>query len=270
MLATRDYAELLLEHHDAARMLPPITASDPSFDVARGYEVLAAIIERRKAQGWQPVGRKIGFTNHTIWQRYGVDRPLWAHVWTKTVHYARAGSAVLPLSGLTQPRIEPEVVFKLRAPLPASDDPLALLASIEWIAPGFEIVQCHFPGWKFAAADCTADSGLHGALVIGTPLAVNADNRVALAALLPTFELTLARDGKGVDRGVGSNVLGSPVNALAHLARLLATQPWASPLASGEVITTGTVTDAWPVKAGETWQSHYGSLPIEGLRLCFE
>jgi len=35
------------------------------------------------------------------------------------------------------------------------------------------------------------------------------------------------------------------------------------------VITTGTVTDAWPVAHGETWRSDYGSLGIEGLVLRF-
>ena len=33
------------------------------------------------------------------------------------------------------------------------------------------------------------------------------------------------------------------------------------------MITTGTITDAWPVAAGETWTSDYGELGIEGLTL---
>ena len=64
-------------------------------------------------------------------------------------------------------------------------------------------------------------------------------------------------------------MLGGPLNALAHLGQVLAGQPRFAPLASGEIVTTGTVTDAWPVKRGETWQSHYGSLGVEGLRLRF-
>jgi 2-oxo-3-hexenedioate decarboxylase len=105
--------------------------------------------------------------------------------------------------------------------------------------------------------------------VVGTPLAVTAANRADLVSRLPSFELRLARDGAGVDRGVGSNVLGGPLNALAHLVRVLAGQPRFAPLASGEIVTTGTITDAWPVKRDETWQSHYGSLGVEGLQLRF-
>src|SRR5262249_28418139 len=154
------------------------------------------------------------------------------------------------LAGLVQPRIEPEVAFKLAAPLPLTDDPEAILACVEWIAPSFEIVQSHFPDWKFTAADCTAAFGLHGALVIGTPTAVTPANRARLAAVLPTFKLQLRHGDTLVETGVGANVLGSPALALAHLARVVASQAWAPRLAAGEVITTGTVTDAWPVAAG--------------------
>ena len=177
--------------------------------------------------------------------------------------------AALALAPFVQPRIEPEVVFKLKSPLPVTDDALAALDSVEWIAPGFEIVQSHFPNWKFAAADCTAAFGLHGALVIGTPLAVTDRNRAALAAALPGFALTLRRAGAVIDTGVGANVLDSPALALVHLARVLARQPQFPPLTAGEIITTGTITDAWPVAPGETWTSDYGALGLPGLTLAF-
>jgi 2-oxo-3-hexenedioate decarboxylase len=270
MTDLKPIADALIAAYDTATTLPPITASAPEFSVADGYAVLHDIETRRRAQSWTAVGRKIGFTNRTIWPRYGVYQPMWAHVWTRTVHFARDGKATLPLNGLVQPRIEPEVVFKLKGSVPLADDAAAVLASVEWMAPGFEIVQSHFPDWKFAAADCTAAFGLHGALVIGAPLAVTDANRAALAAALPAFELTLSRGDIVIDRGVGANVLGSPALALAHLARLLADQPQSPKLAAGEIITTGTVTDAWPIAAGEVWSSDYGALGIKGLALSFE
>jgi 2-oxo-3-hexenedioate decarboxylase len=269
VVSTTDIADALIACQDCAGTIDPITRSDPAFDVLRAYDVLAAINARREAAGWVPIGRKIGFTNHTIWERYGVYQPMWAPVWSQTVHFAERGAATLPLAGFVRPRIEPEVVFKLRTAPPPSEDPMELIAAVEWIAAGFEIVQSVFPDWRFAAADCTAASGLHAALLVGTPLAVTLSNREELVARLPTFELTLARDGGGVDRGTGSNVLGSPLNALAHLIRVLAGQPHFAPLAAGEIVTTGTVTDAWPVRRGETWESRYGSLGVEGLRLRF-
>src|ERR1041385_5495464 len=270
MADLKPIADALIAAYDTATTLPPITASAPDFSVADGYAVLQDIETRRRAQGWKAAGRKIGFTNRTIWPRYGVYQPMWAHVWTHTVHFAQDGKATLPLNGLVQPRIEPEVVFKLKGPVPPTDDAAAVLACVEWMAPGFEIVQSHFPDWKFAAAACPAAFGLHGALVVGAPLAVTDANRAALAAALPAFELTLSRGDVVIDRGVGANVLGSPALALAPLARPLANQPQAPKLAAGEIVTTGTITDAWPVRPGETWSSDYGALGIDGITLNFE
>jgi 2-oxo-3-hexenedioate decarboxylase len=263
-------ASRLISAYDNATQIVPITTTDPAFDVATAYDVLREIEKRRRiTQGWRPVGRKIGFTNRTIWSRYGVYQPMWAHIWAHSVHFAHEGRASLALGEFVQPRIEPEVVFKLKAAVPPTNDPQAVLACIDWVAPGFEIVQSHFPDWKFEAADCTAAFGLHGALVVGTPIALTERNRAAIAAGLPTFTLTLRRGRTIVDRGVGANVLGSPVFALVHLARVLATQPQFPPLEGGEIVTTGTVTDAWPVAAGETWASDYGALGLGGVTLTF-
>jgi len=260
-------ADRLIAAHDRGTMLAPITQDFLDFSVADAYAVLAEIEARRRAQGWQAVGRKIGFTNTTIWPRYGVYQPMWAHVWAHTVHYATDGHATLSLQSLVQPRIEPEVVFGLRGPLPLTEDPSAVLARVQWVAPAFEIVQSHFPDWKFKAPDCTAAFALHGALAVGTPVAVTQANRAALAKMLPTFELTLSRGDGVIDRGVGANVLGGPALALAHLGRVLAGLPQFPPLAAGEIVTTGTITDAWPVVAGETWTSDYGELGLAGLTL---
>lgn len=269
MPSTNEIAALLIDCQDRARSLPPITQSDAGFDVQRAYEVLALISAHREAQGWRSVGRKIGFTNRTIWERYGVYQPMWAPVWSTSVHFAVNGRAKLPLAGFIEPRIEPEVVFKLAASPPATEDAGRLLEAVDWIAPGFEIVHSVFPGWKFAAPDCTAASGLHGALVVGAPVALTPRNRAAVADKLSVFELTLSRNGVAVERGLGSNVLGSPVNALAHLIGVLAGQPQFEPLARGELVTTGTITDAWPVSSGEVWSSDYGTLGVEGLTLEF-
>jgi 2-keto-4-pentenoate hydratase len=59
--------------------------------------------------------RKLGFTNTTIWSRYGVSAPLWAHLWAHTVRSAKNDEASLNLVPFVQPRIEPEVVFTLSA-----------------------------------------------------------------------------------------------------------------------------------------------------------
>jgi 2-keto-4-pentenoate hydratase len=53
------------------------------------------------------------------------------------------------------------------------------------------------------------------------------------------------------------------------LARAVAGQPQFPQLAAGEIVTTGTVTDAWPIKPGEVWSSDYGALGLAGMTLGF-
>jgi 2-oxo-3-hexenedioate decarboxylase len=261
-------ASELIHAYDSATMLAPLTRRHRGFDVAAAYAVRGEIDARRRAQGWRSAGRKIGFTNRTLWPRYDIWDPLWAHVWAHTVRFT-GPRATLKLEAMVQPRIEPEVVFRLKAPVPPSADARQVLRCVEWLAPGFEIVQSHFPDWKFAAPDCTAAFGLHAALLVGTPVEVTDANRDALAEALPRFRLTLSQADTLVDRGTGSDVLDSPALALVHLARVLATQPQFAPLTAGEVITTGSLTDAWPVRPGETWTSDYGELGIGGLTATF-
>lgn len=260
-------AEELVDLHDKPRLIPPFTDRRPDLTPAQGYQAAAALHGRRLAAGWQPVGRKIGFTNRTIWHRYGVHEPIWGTVYDRTLIQAEDNRATVPLGGLAQPRIEPEICFGLRD-APSSSDPEAVLRGIEWVAHSVEIVQCHHPDWKFRLPDTTAANGLHGRLVVGQRVAIGSFPN--LAAALPAVKVLLKRGDEVIDRGVGSNVLDSPLLALAHLVRALAAQPDAPALRAGELVSTGTLTDAHPVEPGQIWRTELSGLPLPGLTVRFE
>ena len=262
-------AKRLIDAYDTSTMVERIGATAPGFDTAAAYDVLHVIETERRRRGWKPVGRKIGFTNHTIWELFGVDGPMWARMWDRTVTKAVDGAAVVALDALVQPRIEPEVVFGIATPTPVGASPDELLACVESFAAGFEIVQCHYPDWRFDAAECTASFGLHAALVVGPPVRVADRDPAALLDTLATFRATLTRDGSVVEEGGGANVLGSPVTALEYLVQTVAGQPQFEPLAAGEIVTTGTLTNAYVIAPGERWASDYGSLDLEGLTVTF-
>jgi 2-oxo-3-hexenedioate decarboxylase len=269
VLSASAIAAELIDAYDTRSYVEPFSVRGEAFDSDTAYDVLSQIERDRHERGWTPVGRKIGFTNRTIWELYGVPGPMWARMWDRTVLFAESGVTSVAADQFVQPRLEPEVVFKLASPIRVTDDPEQTLAGIEWIAAGFEIVQCHFPEWRFDLAECTAAFGLHGALVVGPPTMVADWDRAELAETLATFTATLLRDGRVVEQGSGANVLGSPALALDYLARVLDDQARSEPLAAGEIITTGTLTDAQPIAAGERWTSDYGALGIAGLNLSF-
>lgn len=249
------------------RQTPPFSERHPGLTLAQAYRVAARVRETREARGERPVGRKIGFTNRTIWAEYGVDRPMWGYLYDRTVSDFETGpGATLSLQGLAEPRIEPEIVFGLAGSPRAGMREGDLLGCIAWIAHGFEIVQSIFPGWRFAVADTVAAYGLHGALLVGPrhPIAARAD---AWLAELSSFTVALSRNGGVVDRGQGTNVLGGPLSALRHLVDLLATEPADPPLAAGEIVTTGTLTRAFPMLPDEAWTTTFEGIGLEGARL---
>jgi 2-oxo-3-hexenedioate decarboxylase len=186
----------------------------------------------------------------------------------QTVHFAKGAVFPLSLRGMAAPRIEPEVVLKLRRPVP-QDDPLVeeLADCVEWAAIGFEVVDCHAPEWRFTAADAVADFGLHAALVVGTPWPLEAEDPRRVAEVLRDMNVTLSRGGEVVALGEGRNALGSPLLALGHLARVVRKQSWAPPLSFGEVITTGTLTPLPHVSKGERWSVRVAGAPLAPLEV---
>jgi 2-oxo-3-hexenedioate decarboxylase len=255
----------VLEALDAARQVAPFSARAGGLTLAEAYRAAALLKQMREARGEQAVGRKIGFTNRAMWPEYRVDAPIWGYVYDTTVHNLDALGA-FPLSGFAEPRIEPEIVFGLAAAPVAGMDETALLSCVAWVAHGFEIVQSIFPRWTFSAADAVAGGGVHAALLIGPRHAV-AGRAAEWRDTLARFEVDLLCGGRVVDRGRGANVLDSPLLALRHLVELLARDPVNPPLAAGEVVTTGSLTRALPVAAGETWSTALAGIALDGIRL---
>lgn len=239
----------------------------PGLGLAEAYAVGARIRERREARGERVVGRKIGFTNTTIWEIYGVSGPMWSYVYDATLHEL-AATPVLGLAGFAEPRIEPEIVLHLAAAPEPGMDEAALLGCVDWIAHGFEIVQSVYPGWKLTGAEAAAAFGLHGALLLGPRHDVRAD-RTGWLGRLSGFGIRLARNGAAVAEGHASHVLGGPLGALRFAVEEIARYPSDPPIAAGEVVTTGTLTDAQPARPGDRWSTRLDGLPVAGLALAF-
>lgn len=260
--------DTLLSHYDSGMLWPTADAAADG-DVAFAYQRALAVRALRSARGEVPRGYKIGFTNRNIWAHYNVYGPVWGTVWSTTLSFCN-GDGRISLDRCAQPRIEPEAVFGLRAtPTPGGslDD---LFDAVDWVAPGFEIVQSHLPDWKFTAVQTVADSALHARLLVGTqrPVREFADSAAALDRQLCGARVTLLRGEEQVEQGMGSNVLDGPLSALHHFLKELHSCPGAPTLQPGDVVTTGTWTNAWPVQAGERWIADFDA-PLSRLSVAF-
>ena len=249
------------------RQIPPFSSRPGSLSVKDAYRVTPLVRQLYETDGAKATGRKIGFTNRTIWAQYGVYAPIWGYVFDRSLQDL-AALDTLPLASFSEPRIEPEIVFGLSDAPSAQMDESALSSCIEWVALGFEIVQSIFPGWKFSAADTVAANGVHGALLIG-PRHPFAPRATEWQRTLSAFHIDLSCGGRLIDRGHAENVLGGPLSALRHLVGLLASDPINPPLAAGEIVSTGTLTKAMPVAAGEVWSAKPTGIALDEIRVRF-
>lgn len=266
------YAHQLLDARASGKTIPPLS-SRYALTLEEGYEIARRVLDLRIAAGETPVGRKIGFASNIV--RQAVERgkpefdPVWSHIFDRTVHYAEDNVIVFSLSGLQHPRIEPEIVFKLRKAPPADATPDMLADCIEWMAHGIEVTSSIYPDRRLEAADVAAAFGLHGGLLIGEPRIVSEASRHSLPLMMASASVSLSCDGSLLAAGFGGEALNGPLHALWLLHRLLAEQTLFPPLSEGEIVTTGSWTYAYPVAPGQTWQTAFSGLQLEGLTVSF-
>jgi len=261
---TLDAAALAVELTEAyrnRRVLPvPLSVRNPSFDLETAYAVEAERVRLRRAEGRVPVGRKVGYANKAVWRALKLDTLVWAHMYDDTVQYADGNAASLGIARMCSPKIEPEIVFKLRTPLDGASDPAEVLHHTEWIALGFEIIDCVFADWTFQPQDFVAAFGLHAALVVGERRALDAAAIPRLADQLARFTLKLSRNGEVVADGSGKNSLRSPALCLAELSAAISRRTPDDPLAAGELVSSGTLTESQLLGPGESW-----AVSVEGI-----
>jgi 2-oxo-3-hexenedioate decarboxylase len=250
------------------KQIPQFSSRPGGLSLGDAYRVTHALRAAFQARGEHVTGRKIGFTNFGMWKAYGVDAPIWGYATERTT-LDLAGVRAVSTADFAEPRIEPEIMFGLKATPSAGMTDDALFDCIDWIALGYELVQSIYPNWKFTAADAIAANGFHGCLLVGNRHPV-APREAQWLRELATFEVALHCDGTVTQQGSGALVLGSPLNALRHLVDLLASDPHNPPLRSGEIISTGTLTLAMPVCAGQTWTTKASGIPLDDITVRFE
>jgi 2-keto-4-pentenoate hydratase len=241
-------------------------ATPPSrdgLDLSAAYAVEREIVRMRRSQGHHTVGVKVGYANKAMWRVLKLETLVWAHMYDHTVRYAGGNAATFSLAGTISPRIEPEIVFKMSlAPRAGTTEAAAVLEAVEWLALGFEIIDCPYTDWKYQPADFVAAGGLHVALVVGEPRPVTAASIPDIVDQLAACKVRLLKDGLLVAEGSGRNALRSPALCLGELSSAMAKRDGAEPLAAGDLVSSGTLTESTPIQPGDTW-----TVSIEGIDL---
>jgi 2-keto-4-pentenoate hydratase len=209
-------------------------------DVAAAYAVQQQLAEVRLAAGARVVGHKIGLTSPAVQRQLGVDQPDFGLLFDDM---DLSGYAVVPVTGLLQPRVEAEIAFVLGSDLDNGDlTPEEVRAAVAYAVPALEIVDSRIAGWDITIADTIADNASSGRFVLGA-------GQVRLDAFAPVDSvMAMTVDGEVVSEGTGAACLGDPLTALAWLART--TREHGRPLRAGQVVLSGALGPMVPVRPG--------------------
>jgi 2-oxo-3-hexenedioate decarboxylase len=121
----REVVASLADH----RQIPTFSTRPGGLTLAQAYRVTPMLRAAFEARGDKITGRKIGFTNRNVQKVYGVQSPIWGYATNRTT-FELASTKVMPVKDFTEPRIEPEIMFGLKAPpLPDMNRPHCSIAS---------------------------------------------------------------------------------------------------------------------------------------------
>lgn len=213
-------------------------ADSEGVDEAQAYAVQAASITRRLQRGEQRTGVKMGFTSRAKMVQMGVHDLIWGRL---TDAMAEVDGAPLSLKRFVHPRVEPELAFLLKKPLPASVSLPQALEAVAAIAPALEIIDSRFDNFKFTLGDVVADNASSSGYVIGPWQEPRRD--------FSNLGLVMSINGAARQIGSTAGILGNPLRSLVAAARLSAAA--GEPLEAGWIVMAGGATAAEALKPGQ-------------------
>jgi 2-oxo-3-hexenedioate decarboxylase len=205
-------AALLADELHAARLerrpVLPLTGRTPDFDLDAAYEVQAATLRLRAADGEVVVGGKLGFTSRAMREAMGVAQPNYG--WLTDAMLIDDG--VVRLDELIHPKVEPEIAFLLGHDLEPPVTAAEVLHATRAVLPCLEVVDSRYERFRFGPLDNIADDSSAGRVVLGDPVGL------ALGLDLALVGCSVWVDGRLHATAAGAAALEHPAAAVAWMA----------------------------------------------------
>ena len=203
-----------------------------------------------------PAGYKAGLTNPAVQRRFKYDSPVRGTLYGPML--LQDGATVETAFG-ARPLFEADLLVRISSTnVNSATTPAEVLEGIDQLIPFIELPDllvedpAALDGVAITAINVGARLG-----VTGTPLPVQAT--AAFNRMLRDMQVIVRGDGIELDRGLGSDVLGHPLNAVIWLARDLARQGVA--LQPGDLVSLGSFSRLLPPQPGLAVAVEYLGLP---------
>lgn len=249
-------AQYLAQRYAARESLDIMLQEFAPTTMADAYKVQDAFLGLLGQSKGALGGYKIAYTSDEMRRLRGIASPCAGGMFAGTIQASPATFRGSDYAGLA---IECEVAARLRADVPAARAPYSrasIAEYIEFLAPAFEMVD--FRGAAVGTGpDAAAIAGIctniyNAGAVLGP--GVGDWHGLDLAAAHGTMVI----NGEQAGKGLGSEVMGHPLEPLVWLVNMLAER--GKELKAGMTVITGSIIPPKPVKAGDT-----ATIAIDGL-----
>jgi 2-keto-4-pentenoate hydratase len=195
-------------------------------------------------------------TAKPIQQQFGFHEPVFA-----CILETQPSSHVFGATELINPGFETELCMRLGRGLEGSVTLAQVRAAVDVIHPAFEIIETRGDLVKQIAL-ALADNGQQRSVVIGTPVPL------APALQLDQVEVRVQLNGDEVATGLGSAVLGHPLNSIRWLAEKLG--QYGRALREGDIVMTGSFVRQFPLQAGDIAVAEFSGIGRVEVRIARE
>lgn len=208
----------------------------------------------------RPVGYKVGLTNPTAQQRFGVNHPVTGIIYENTVRLLSDGEVEARFGAV--PTVEADLMVRVRDEgINTARDHVEILRHLDLVIPFIEMpdlaLASGLDGPNLLAINVGARLGVMGEAI---PVQANED----FAARLASMTVVLGNDQRELARAPGTALLGHPLNVLPWLAQDLASR--GTRLRAGDLVSLGGFSPALPTEAGRRYTVRYEGLlaaPVE-------
>ena len=253
-------ADELWEADRSAKPVAPLTDRHSDLAIEDAYAIQTINIERRTAAGERVIGRKVGLTSRAMQELLGVDEPDFGVL---TDQMIVEDGDLIPISRLSQPRVEAELAFVMARDLAGPGISTATaLDAIAGALPAVEVVDSRVADWKITLIDTVADNASSGLVVIGGRMRPVADLDLRLLGVV------VSRNGQLLDTGAGAAILGNPARCVAWLANKLGSL--GTGLQAGDIVLPGAVHKMVPVQPGDVFRAEFAHLGAVTVRFSKE
>ena len=259
MLSSDDIAAAAQALYEAERkrvQIAPLTLNHPDMDMDDAYAIQKAWVDRKIADGSNISGYKIGLTSRAMQLAMKIDTPDFG-VLLDDMYFASGAS--IPAADFTDPRIEVELAFVLKAPLNGPGVTVEqVMAATDYVVPALELIAARSyrvdpeTGYTRNVFDTIADNAAGAGYIVG-------DHKVDPSAVdLPWVGAMLHLNGEIEETGLAGGVMGHPAHGICWVCKRFA--PHGIGLEPGQVILAGSFTRPVVVTPGDNILADYGPL----------